>query len=189
MLLEVLCARKCYIGGNLEPLWHPASKFCPPRCCRKGREVLQNAVIVDVHWSVVMQRVTKTAAALALAKRQRKEEDGLKQDSQHERGQRVAEHRGELCQGKTVARPPHYSCVPATFQVQGLSSVATRTQEALTVCAVRVQSLHQMMDLYYEPLRQMQYKLHPILSENDINAIFGNARACDMWGGSGISPC
>eukprot|EP00961_Rhodomonas_salina_P106220 1430517-Rhodomonas_salina.2 len=32
-----------------------------------------------------------------------------------------------------------------------------------------------MLDVYYTPLREAQYKLTPILSESDIDTIFGNA--------------
>eukprot|EP00286_Rhodomonas_abbreviata_P014432 CAMPEP_0181325790 /NCGR_PEP_ID=MMETSP1101-20121128/21130_1 /TAXON_ID=46948 /ORGANISM="Rhodomonas abbreviata, Strain Caron Lab Isolate" /LENGTH=155 /DNA_ID=CAMNT_0023434155 /DNA_START=190 /DNA_END=653 /DNA_ORIENTATION=+ len=47
-------------------------------------------------------------------------------------------------------------------------------RELLSTEESYAKSLRQMNDFYYEPLRATQYRLSPILTENDINVIFGN---------------
>jgi hypothetical protein len=38
------------------------------------------------------------------------------------------------------------------------------------------QALHEMMDVYYKPLRDAQFKLQPILHEHDIDTMFGKKK-------------
>ena len=54
------------------------------------------------------------------------------------------------------------------------SKARSAVMELLTTEQSYAKSLHAMLDTYHKPLRNEQFKLKPILTELDIDTIFGN---------------
>ncbi len=91
---------------------------------------------------------------------------------------------------KLTKWPTLRACVAVHIKVdQVMSTLSARksVEELLNSEISYTEALQSMMDKYYRPLRQNQFKLHPILCECDIDQIFLNVRFrfastwCSIW--------